>query len=183
MVLKLTVEQLNCGKLLVLEVGHRLTVREIKTLVKANSVKEIRNNYDQSTANYAVHTIISQAIDSVSTANLNSLRIYQVQGNVVSSLIAVRTDKFVYAMDLTGVAVKELHNCIVLLRRIIENKSHITLVSGLHKKLMEEIGLCTKIIKAARTKSKAIDDLDTNYANADIVGLKAHINALLKSSW
>ena len=183
MITKLTAEQLNCGKLLVLEIGHGLTVREIKKLVKAKSVKEVMDSIDDSTVEAAIHTIILQVIDSVSTAKLHRLRIYQVQGNAASILIPFRTDKFVYALDLTGVAMKELHNSTVLLRRILENKTYIKLTSILHKKLMEEIGLCTKIIKAARTKSKVIDDLDTNYGNADIVNLKAHINALLKSNW
>lgn len=183
MITKLTAEQLNCGKLLVLEIGHGLTVREIKKLVKTKSVKEVKDNNDDSTIDAVVHKIIRQATDSVSTAQLHRLRIYQVQGNAASILIPFRTDKFVYAVDLTGVAMKELHNSTVLLRQIAENKTYITLTSFLHKKLMAEVGLCTNLVKAARRKSKVIADLDTNYANADIVNLKAHINTLLKSNW
>lgn len=181
--LTFTAEQLNFGKLLVLEKNHDLKLAEIKRLIGATSVRELKSGKQIATVDEYMQDIIGTAASQVSLHRINDIRLYEVHGDVKSAMLAMRTDKLICAVQLSGEQLNQLNYNSDLMYKINKVRYHIGMSEKMSSALMVEFSANQQLIKKFSAKSKAINALAANYGIAEIEKLKSSIRAMMKSKW
>ena len=181
--LNFTAEQLNLGKLLVLEEKHDLKLAEIKRLIGATSVRELKSGKTIETMDEYVQYVVYEAITTISQRNINDIRLYEVNGDTKSTLLAMRTDKFISAVHLTGEQFIQLHHNSEFVREIKQIRHNIGVGNFRHNKFMDALAKRNHPMKKIAAKSKALNALAADYGIADIDNLIASMSAIMKLKW
>lgn len=180
---KFTVEQLNYGKVLVLDDGHKLTVAEIKRLTRATKVRRIKPISGFENVDSYVFKIVSMTLTTLNNNQGYRESIYHVEGDAtVTSWLALKTDKIRMAVVLNVANIKRLDDAISTIHLLYAAKDAMESAVMAHEKLSEVL-MKSNLPDSITAKTPALDAVALGYADAELQHGMDTIAAVLKNKW
>ena len=175
-------DQLNVGKILVLEKNHKLTTSKIKKLTRATTIKKLKSSKTFDIDSLIISNVNNGllALDDTSSYDYD---VYYVTGNSsVSSALRLITDSVRGTIEWDAKKVKRLHNACFTKIKIDNAKVQLTNAKRYHEELVEALNN-QKLSKTVASKTKSLSKITDGYADAVLKITVNNIRILMKSVW
>jgi hypothetical protein len=169
----------SLDKLLVLNHGHGLTVKRIKQLTTATSVKKMKPTRSE------LEAFVCNMVWNVNrhvNNKTNNLDVYMVKGNAKSSMLAVMTS-IVIAFDPSVKQIKIMHNAATSIMFIDRFRALISHALELHEDLNAEFKKNKAVSSNVHRWSKSLKTMDAKYGDSERQQLVTLLKQEFKSTW
>jgi hypothetical protein len=169
----------SLDKLLVLNHGHGLTVKRIKQLTTATSVKKMKPT--RSELEGFVWNMVWNVNRYVNNTT-NNLDVYMVKGDAKSSMLALM-NCMVVAFDPSAKQIKIMHNAATSIFFIDRFRALISHAVELHEDLNAEFKRNTAVTNKIYRWSKSLKTMDAKYGDSERKQLVTLLKQEFKSTW
>ena len=176
-------DELNVGKILVLEKGHGLKTKRIKELTNAKKVTQLRWNKKTSPLDYFLLMNIERAMVALGHPQVLTGNIYRVVGkHAVSTMLSLNLKTFCMTLDLATEDIKRIHNACLLKRFIDEARFAVEHAQKQHSELVDALSELS-IVSNLGSKTSSLDEIVDGYADAELAATIEKIKAATAKSW
>lgn len=168
------------GKVLLLSYGHGLDVSEIQRLTRASQVRLIDLENSTEVDRFVVYTC-SRALKTLEIHD--DLDCYYIVGDdAVSSMLALRTDKFLFALKLDALTFKQLHNSSLLYHQINSLIFQMDVLKQMHLDVIANL-TSIKIKNKISSKTNALEKIAAGYGVDDLERQRSSVRSLMTNRW
>ncbi len=182
MIKKLGDEELNVGKILVLKIGHKLKVLEIKKLIKASKIKRVKWTGADDIDSFVWHSVL-QGLVSCKNRSAPDLDIFYVEGdNPTTSFLRLKIDDVIASLEWNFVMIKELHNACLTMESLYITQHLLEELMDSHNKsssILNQQNLPNSLEK----RTKYLDKFIQGYADSEIDMALNKVENAMKDRW
>jgi hypothetical protein len=179
---KLSDKELNVGKILVLKMGHKLKVLEIKKLIKASKVKRVKWTGVEDIDSFVWHNVL-QGLVSCKDRSVPDLDIFYVEGdNSTTSFLRLKIDDVIASLEWDFVMIKELHNTCLTLESMYLTQHFMEAVIDSHKKSSSMLNQ-QNLPNSLEKRTKYLDKFIQGYAKSEIDMALDKVRNAMKDRW
>ena len=182
-------EELEYGKILILNSSHKLKLIEIKKSINATKLKEIKRKKKESKSilpsslEELIYRICILALEVVEKGYGDDIKIYKVEGdNASTSFLRLTSKDIRSSVNWNSKDIRILVNALVTKKLIEEIKYKLSLVKESHN---DAISLFERFSKKnyIKQKTNVIEKLSREYGEKDMQLTLDKINNLMKNTW
>ena len=179
---KFNEQELNIGKILILDENHGFTSKEIKKITNAEKVINLRVQKNNELSRL-LHGDIFNGLRSKNPNQTANFDFYLIEGkSAVTTFIRLKSNKVLGSILLNAKAIKNLHNCCIFLASVENAKRILVYAKNEHDKTTEILENYSHFNNLKR-KTKMYEKLINGYGDGDIKNAVNIISQVMKNSW
>ena len=179
-----TEEEMNVGKVLLLRFNHKLKIKELKTILRAKSVKEIQSDVDP--FQKYLNSLFFQSTPFGHPSNQYDTRNYFVVGDQAqSTFLAMKNVGYVASFTIDKFTLVDLHNATICAESIRRTRKCFAEIFSNHSNFFQLDDPITmqKKYKILYKSTNLLQNLRDTYGLDEFNANAAIIQNLMKSTW